>query len=123
MTATIPWDSYLIRNNIWSYPDDAVLGPTIFRIPYEEVFFFVIQTYNTSLLYCLLSKPTFHPVYLYGGKEDKRLRPWVTVGGLLIAGAVALGAWAIKYQGEGTYLGLILVWAGPFCLLLWLLAY
>lgn len=41
-----------------------IIGPTLFDIPLEEVFFFVIQTYNTSLLYLLLSKPTYQPTYL-----------------------------------------------------------
>ena len=39
MVATTPWDSYLIRTNVWTYPPDAVLGLRLFKIPAEEVFF------------------------------------------------------------------------------------
>ena len=57
---TIPWDSYLIRTGIWSkclgerhyhlltliaYPPGSILGPKLFDIPAEELFFFVVQTY------------------------------------------------------------------------------
>lgn len=53
-------DSHLIRTGIWctsptfgsfiglpstAYPPDAIIGPTLFSIPAEELFFFVIQTY------------------------------------------------------------------------------
>lgn len=58
-------DSYLVRNRIWSksrtssspiflakqiiaYPPEAVLGPTLFSVPVEELFFFIVQTYIVS---------------------------------------------------------------------------
>ena len=57
-------DSYLIRTRVWSmphtpwllfimltlpaYPPDVIIGPTLFDIPAEELFFFVIQTYIVS---------------------------------------------------------------------------
>src|SRR5277367_896420 len=66
VVATIPWDSYLIRRKIWTYPPSAIIGPTLFSIPAEEIFFFIVQTYSTSLLYLLLSKPVFKPAYLVG---------------------------------------------------------
>lgn len=69
VSATIPWDSYLIRTGVWSYPPNVIVGPTLFSIPLEEVFFFVIQTFNTTLLYLILNKPILHPVYLV--KEEK----------------------------------------------------
>ena len=118
MTATIPWDSYLIRNNVWSYHEDAIVGPTIFSIPAEELFFFIIQTFNTTLLYLLLSKPTFHPVYLRSQKEDAWI-PWKWLGASFILSAIAGGAHLIQQRSEGFYLGLILAWAGPFILMLW----
>lgn len=126
VVSTTPWDSYLIHSRIWTYPPNAIIGPTLFRIPLEEVFFFVIQTYNTSLLYLLLSKPTFHPVYLRGQKlleEGRRLslRRWI--GTLAILACIFAGIGMIIKSGEGLYMGLILAWAGPFVLLLWSLAY
>ena len=120
--STTPWDSYLIITRIWTYPPEAILGPKLFSIPAEEVFFFVIQTYNTSLLYLLLSKPTFHPIYLRGQKllhDSRRMRQWRWIGIVVIVTAILTGASLVVRGGEGLYIGLILVWAGPFILLLW----
>ncbi|KAK4983075.1 hypothetical protein LTR50_007427 [Elasticomyces elasticus] len=123
--STTPWDSYLIRSNIWTYPESVIVGPTLFRIPLEEVFFFIIQTYNTCLLYLILATPTFHPIYLR--REDATQgKGWKYVklaGQLGIALAIKRGFTMLTSRGGGTYMGLILVWAGPFLLLLWSLAY
>ncbi|KAL6713461.1 hypothetical protein ACLMJK_008926 [Lecanora helva] len=126
VVSTTPWDSYLIHTRIWTYPPNVIVGPTLFRIPAEEVFFFVIQTYNTCLLYLLLSKPTFHSVYLRGERllnDGKRLRLWRWIGIITIVACIAAGVRMIVKGQEGLYMGLILVWAGPFVLLLWTLAY
>ncbi|KAK4555276.1 hypothetical protein LTR86_007572 [Recurvomyces mirabilis] len=125
VVSTIPWDSYLIRTNIWSYPPSVVLGPKIFSIPIEEVFFFVIQTYNTSLLYLLLSKPVLHSVYLVREKTGRRGK-WTyikLIGQLALGLAIKKGITFVREGGKETYLGLILVWAIPFLFLLWSLAY
>ena len=122
--STTPWDSYLIHSRIWTYPPNVIVGPTVFLIPAEQVFFFVIQTYNTSLLYLLLSKPTFHPVYLRGCKllnDGRRLRLWRWLGITLITALIVAGINLVLQKNEGLYLGLIIVWAGPFVLLLWYL--
>ncbi|KAL8674109.1 MAG: hypothetical protein Q9168_001504 [Polycauliona sp. 1 TL-2023] len=126
VVSTTPWDSYLIRRRIWTYPADAIVGPTLFSIPAEEMFFFVIQTYNTSLLYLLASKPTFHPIHLRGQKllhDGRRLRIWRWLGTIFLALALLLGAVLVAGNGRGLYLGLIIVWAGPFIFMLWTLAY
>lgn len=127
MLSTTPWDSYLIRNRIWSYPPNVIVGLTFLDIPLEELFFFVIQTYNTSLLYLLLSKPTFHPVYLRAerrrdnpqGAINERWRFYRLAGQLALAACIRGGLSLFKDGGEGTYLGLITVWACPFLLFLW----
>ena len=124
--STIPWDSYLIRRKIWTYPPQVIIGSTLFSIPIEEVFFFIIQTYNTSLLYLLLNKAVFHSCYLLPRKDRKSPIPLVAqrnVGTIILAVIVTYGAVLIWEGGEGTYLGLILAWAGPFALLLWTLSY
>ncbi|KAF2679437.1 Lycopene beta-cyclase [Lentithecium fluviatile CBS 122367] len=131
VVSTIPWDSYLIRTGIWSYPSHVIIGPRLYDIPLEEVFFFIIQTYNTSLLYLILSKPTFQPVYL--SVQRPKLHPlgphntlwsrYRLLGQLFFAGVTAWGWHLVKVNGVGTYTGLILVWAGPFLFLLWTLAY
>jgi 15-cis-phytoene synthase/lycopene beta-cyclase len=123
VTSTIPWDSYLIRNGIWSYPENVVMGPKILDIPIEEVFFFVIQTFNTTLLYLLLNKPTLHSIYLVKEKKGDQWKV-LKAGGQLVLGLVIKKSYDwIKTPGQYTYMGLILVWACPFLLLLWSLAY
>jgi 15-cis-phytoene synthase / lycopene beta-cyclase len=128
VVATTPWDSYLIRHGIWAYPPGVIIGPTLFSIPSEEIFFFVVQTYNTSLLYLLLSKLTFMPSHLVQTAKKKCRKPTClkngkVVGQVIISIAVLSGATLLSRGGEGTYLGLILIWAGPFALLLWTLTY
>ncbi|TKX23806.1 bifunctional lycopene cyclase/phytoene synthase [Elsinoe australis] len=120
---TTPWDSYLIRNSIWSYPDDVIIGPKLFDIPLEEVFFFVIQTYNTSLLYLILSKAPFHPTYLRREEKKDFLKVWKTAGQVVLALAMKRGIEMVKQNKEGTYMGLIMIWAIPVMFLLWVLAY
>lgn len=103
-----------------------MLGPTLFHIPLEELFFFVIQTYGVSLLYMIISKPTFHPVHL-PHTNSLRSKTFVEkfgriigiVGQLFLIGSILKGALLIRNGGLGTYLGLIVVWAFPFLLLLW----
>ena len=116
VSSTIPWDSYLIRNRIWTYPPNVIIGPKIFDIPLEEVFFFIVQTYNTSLLYLIINKPTLHPTYLRSDGKWRRLQ-WL--GQIVLGTIIASSLYAIQRGGEAMYMGLILIWAGPFLLLLW----
>jgi 15-cis-phytoene synthase/lycopene beta-cyclase len=120
VVSTIPWDSYLIQRKIWTYPPSVIIGPTLFSIPAEEVFFFVIQTYNTTLLYLILNKPLLHPSYLIGSNKTPRFQ-W-SLGHSFFSICIVTGAGLIWQGGKGTYLGLILAWAGPFALLLWVLS-
>lgn len=123
VVATIPWDSYLIHQGIWTYPPSVILGPRLFDIPLEEVFFFVIQTYNTSLLYLLFSKPTLHPVYLRKEKTKDRWK-YYKLGGQIVGALVFKKALEmVKEEGPRTYMGLILIWAFPFLWVLYGLAY
>ncbi|KAI1764886.1 Squalene/phytoene synthase-domain-containing protein [Hypoxylon sp. FL1150] len=121
--ATLPWDSYLIRHGVWTYPPNAIVGPRLFGVPAEELFFFVIQTYITSMLYILLNKPILHAQFITNRADSslasRRIR---TLGQVFLAGCIATGAALAKKGGEGTYLGLILVWACPFALLTWSLS-
>ncbi|KHJ33568.1 putative phytoene synthase lycopene cyclase [Erysiphe necator] len=121
-----PWDSYLIQNQIWTYPPNSVLGPKIFLIPIEEVFFFIIQTYNTSLLYLIFNKPLFHPIYLVNRcsvafKSKKIILGHTVQAAILFLFIVAVVS--LKRSVEGTYLALILIWALPFISLLWFLSF
>ncbi|KAI0877873.1 hypothetical protein GGS24DRAFT_445357 [Hypoxylon argillaceum] len=119
-SATLPWDSYLIRHGIWTYPPDAVLGPRLFSIPFEELFFFVIQTYITTLLYILLNKPVLHAQFLTNRQDaSSQVRRIRRLGQLFLSAAIILGAVLVENRAEGTYLGLILIWACPIALLTW----
>ena len=129
VTYTIPWDSYLIHTQVWTYPPDGVLGPTLFKIPIEELFFFVIQTYMTALLYILVNKPTLYVTYLFDDtdttKSDNRYLESRKRLGQLFFLCFTLSSY---YFGtlpspKGTYLALICAWAGPVLFALWCLAY
>ncbi|KAI1120780.1 hypothetical protein F5Y10DRAFT_116985 [Nemania abortiva] len=117
---TLPWDSYLIQHGVWTYPPDAVLGPQLFSIPIEELFFFVIQTYITTLLYILLNKPILHAQFLTNREEaSARVRRIKGLGQILLTVAIIVGAVLVRSGAKGTYLGLILIWACPITLLTW----
>ena len=115
LSYTTPWDSYLIRENIWTYEAGRVLG-TLFHIPFEEYFFFVIQTIIaclwTSVLYNRLSPKTRYRLDLN--------KMALAVGLTLFP--VALWAFLqIPELSPWRYLALIVVWAVPVLMLQWLL--
>ncbi|KAI0020050.1 hypothetical protein F4780DRAFT_744352 [Xylariomycetidae sp. FL0641] len=119
-TATLPWDADLIRRGVWTYPPDAILGPRLAGIPIEELFFFVIQTYITSMIYILMSKPVLHAQFLTNWASASPWRSRIHVLGLaafvLFTG---VGFRNVAVGGQGTYLGLIMAWACPFLCLTW----
>ncbi|KZS90812.1 terpenoid synthase, partial [Sistotremastrum niveocremeum HHB9708] len=118
VVSTIPWDSYLIRTKVWSYPPDRVLGPTIFAIPAEELFFFVIQTYITATWYSLISKPVIHATLV------KKSKFWWTGSTAQIWSINAIvGFMIVRRGGPAAYMGLILLWAAPFLSFLSFMSY
>ncbi|KAK6533315.1 hypothetical protein TWF694_002267 [Orbilia ellipsospora] len=145
VVATIPWDSHLLKNEVWSYPNHAVIGHTLWRIPIEELFFFVVQTYITSLVCILVGKSIIPSAYLptlpitppspsieeakpkkakHKIQNDyKRLRRIGLFGAISILSCVIIGARLVQIGGHGTYMGLIFVWAGPIILFLWVLSH
>lgn len=64
-----------------AYPSEVILGPTLFDIPIEELFFFVIQTYivsghpDDSVRIGLLipSADNMSPNHLHQASRDRRL--------------------------------------------------
>jgi 15-cis-phytoene synthase/lycopene beta-cyclase len=122
-SATLPWDAYLIKTGVWTYPPSVIIGPKWLGIPYEELFFFIIQTYITSLIYILCNKPALHAKYLRSQCNPEK---WIVLtklaGQVFLAGITLYGAHLVKIGGEYTYLGLILVWAPPFALITWTIA-
>lgn len=107
---------------MWTYPEDGVLGPSLFDIPVEELFFFVIQTYITSLIYILCNKPVLQAQYLDTSEtRSAGVRLQKLIGQGVLFSAMALGCVLIICQGRVTYLGLILTWACPFLFTTWTL--
>ncbi|KAI1824331.1 hypothetical protein F4861DRAFT_506442 [Xylaria intraflava] len=115
--AALPWDSYLVRRGIWTFQPNVILGPKLFAVPAEEIFFFIIQTYITALFYILANKAVLHAQFLTnregasaGARHIRRL------GQVLLFAALVTGAILVGKGERGTYLGLILIWACPFLL-------
>lgn len=107
----------VLVSQIWSYPASSVVGPTLFAIPYEEVFFFFVQTYITATLYAVFSRPVVHAVLLPTKPSEGRL---VRLAGVAVFGGIFALAWnKLAEGGEGTYLALIVAWVAPFLTLLW----
>ena len=52
---TTPWDSHIIKNGIWFYDNDKIIG-TLFNIPFEEYIFMIIQTIISGLIFCNFRK-------------------------------------------------------------------
>ncbi|KAJ6035914.1 phytoene synthase, partial [Penicillium herquei] len=113
--ATTPWDSYLVRNKVWTYPETSVSGMTLFSVPIEEVFFFCIQTYNTSMIYTIVTRRLVMPAYLK--KSDRMARISVA---LLLALLTVIGVGAFQAGGKYTYIGMILGWACSWLLFQWI---
>ncbi len=112
---TTPWDNYLVFKGVWSYGADRVLG-VIGYVPYEEYAFFIAQPILTGLfLYLLLSKAKSPQPR--DGKQAHRWGSLIYLVSTLVGVGLLLSGWE-----QGLYLGLILAWASPVLLLLWLYA-
>lgn len=104
---TTPWDNYLVWRGVWGYGPDRVLG-TLGYVPVEEYLFFVLQPLLAGLwLYRLL------PADARPASNGARWTGTAVCAAMTVAGAMLLG------REEGTYLGLILVWAAPVLALQW----
>lgn len=107
---TTPWDNYLVKNGIWIYGEDRILG-TIGYVPIEEYCFFVLQTILSGLL-CFLLQQSF-PLIKKAQKQN--LNKFVLIGyGLFFL----LGVVCLSFE-RARYLGLILTWAMPVIVLQW----
>jgi lycopene cyclase domain-containing protein len=98
---TTPWDNYLVAGGVWSYGPGRVLG-VIGYVPVEEYLFFVLQPLLAGLWTGLLLGPDPEPAP--PGPAVAPAVAWLVV----TAAGVALAV-----TGAATYLGLILLWAGP----------
>jgi lycopene beta-cyclase len=104
---TIPWDSHLIAEGVWSYAPSRVSGLMLAGIPLEELLFFPLETLLIGLWVFWLTPrlaPQRHDV--------PAIVRWVAGAGFGVAWLVGL---LILLRGwrPGTYLGWELVWALP----------
>ncbi|KAG0151036.1 hypothetical protein CROQUDRAFT_651553 [Cronartium quercuum f. sp. fusiforme G11] len=124
---TLPWDSYIIHHKAWSYAPWAVTA-TIFKVPIEEVFFFVIQTILTGYLYTLFTFPLLPALYLLPAPNTFATRHPVLWAILrwtpsLVFAGLGILSWTICQTGTHLfYLTCIGFWAMPICSFLWAIA-
>jgi lycopene beta-cyclase len=111
---TTPWDSYLIQQNIWNYQPENILF-TIYYIPIEEYFFFIIQT----IIAC------FFCAYLMNRKGLKQSQVPMSVSPrhifyFLLFNLGLMTLWWFTPQKESLrYIQLIFYWAMPIIFLQW----
>lgn len=113
---TTPWDNYLVFRQVWGYPEGRVLF-TLGYVPVEEYLFFVVQTLLAGLVLFMLLR--WRRAWAVARPLDARLARRLRVGGAVISLVVAAAGLLLLQTAWGTYLGLILVWAGPVLALLW----
>lgn len=115
ITYTTPWDSYLIHQEIWTYEPGKVLG-TFLKIPFEEYFFFIIQTIIgclfTSFVLKTMKARTDHVMTL--GK-----RHFVIL--LSLIALIAVTFFSLNPAPEYRYLYLVTFWALPVLVMQWTL--
>lgn len=117
MAYTTPWDSYLIKEKIWSYSPGNVLL-TIYRIPIEEYFFFFIQTIIGCLITAWLLKRDIHKA-----SPTLKINSKSFINILMMIGLTLGLYWIFPEAAEYRYLKLILFWALPIIFLQWSLCW
>lgn len=115
---TTPWDNYLVWRGVWGYGNARVMG-TIGYVPVEEYLFFLLQPIMTGLLlYRVLERwPQSAP--LPSSSASKIRYAGVAITGLSSLWGVYL---LVAAPENATYLGLILAWAVPVVMGMWLYA-
>lgn len=108
---TTPWDSYLVRNGVWTYGEGAV-AVRFLSVPLGEYVFFTLQPLLTALW-----------LYVYGFDPARRdgdfAWPPRIAGTVACLAAGGVGAALFLGPEWGTYLGAIFAWAGPVLGLQW----
>lgn len=106
---TTPWDSYMIRSDVWRYGDGRVLA-SLWGVPLGEYVFFVAQPVVVGLwLYLVAARFETAPS---GGWTPRYILAAAGVG-------VTAAGWWWTQGTETFYIGMILVWAGPVLALQW----
>ncbi len=112
---TTPLGAYLIRSGVWQYGPERVLG-ALWGVPLEELAFFMLQPLFTGMVFyrflARLLELEPDPVLERPARSVRR-------AGVLLALVWFVSGLAVLQRPEGTYLGLILVWALPVLAGLW----
>lgn len=117
LTYTTPWDSYLIHQEIWTYSPDNVIG-TFLKIPFEEFFFFIIQTLTGCFFTSIVLKAAKAPMSSQMNITGKHLS--------LLAGSLSILFFAfmlVTPHQSYRYLALVSFWATPVLLMQWILGF
>jgi 15-cis-phytoene synthase/lycopene beta-cyclase len=104
----------------------VIIGPKLFEIPIEELFFFCIQTYIGTCIHILLNKPVLLPTYLQRDEDlpaDSRLHYHKRLGQIFFAFGFVVPLLNLNGKKEATYMRLISIWASPVLYMLWSLAF
>ncbi len=109
VTYTTPWTNVLIPAGVWWYGDGAVRA-TIWHTPVEEYLFFVIQTTLTA--FWLVQFLEVRDVSLRLPRSHRLV-------GLLAGLAIGALGWYFLQATSTSYLGAILLWAGPILSIQW----
>ena len=113
LTYTIPWDNYLVAQQIWWYGADRVLM-TIGFVPIEEYLFFVLQPVLTGLF-------LFQYLGRWSQEPDQAGAASAWLGFFLFLVLAAGGGLLLFLEWPpGTYMGLVLAWACPLLAGMWL---
>lgn len=102
---TVPWDSHLVRTGVWTYDPERVLARVV-AVPVEELAFVVLEVLLvTAWSLRVRALPAVRRGPAPGGGRATGAAGWAAVA------ALGLG---LSLRGGGTtYLGLLLLWAGP----------
>jgi len=113
---TSPWDNWAIKQGVWDFPNERIVG-RIAYCPLEEYAFFLIQTAQACLLAHVINwKLIFVPV-------AKRPEPDWMLSGLILVVWLAVGA-AKRFEFfslpvSWTYLWHLLFWMLPVVFIQW----
>lgn len=112
---TTPWDNYLVASGVWGYGPGRVVG-TIGWVPIEEYLFFLLQPLLTGMLFYIFLARLLREGLPEPPAAAGRVRFWGALPWLALA---AEGLLLLPTE-SGRYMGLILVWAAPLILVLWM---
>lgn len=128
---TLPWDDYLVANSVWWYGEGRVmLDYLVGHTPIEECAFFSLQTIIIAGLWLLWfnNKPeqdrsiVLRPPLNLPARDVSHLLKVRRLGYFALASLQLLGLALFNWQAlgaQGTYLGLIIVWATPILAVQW----